>query len=126
MVRYWATPPERLPNGPGPYRIEGFAGDALEFSLSFTPGEDQFGDKYFLFMVPSGDLDQMTLTGLEGTVTIGLDDGRTTTVIRDPSSGLVRGMLLDSQGELPAAVGRIVDVDVTTYGPLGDEREYQP
>ncbi len=118
-----ATATERLPNGPGPYRIQGFAGDALEFSFSFTPGEDQFGDKYFLFMVPSGDLDQITLTGPEGTVTIGPDDGRTTTVIRDPSSGLVRGILADWQGDLPAAVGRIVDVDVTTYGPLGDERE---
>ena len=121
-----ATATERLPDGPGPYRIEGFAGDALEFSFSFTPGEDQFGDKYFLFAVPSGDLDQITLTGPEGTVTIGPDDGRTTTVIRDPSSGLVRGMLVDWQGDLPAAVGRIVDVDVTTYGPLGDAREYQP
>ena len=71
-------------------------------------------------------LDQITLTGPEGMVTIGPDDGRTTTVIRDPSSGLVRGMLVDWQGDLPAAVGRIVDVDVTTYGPLGDAREYQP
>ena len=117
-----ATSTARLPAGPGSYRIEGFAGDAREFSLSFAPGEDQFGNKYFLFMVPSGALDRITLTGPEGTVTIGADDERTTLVVRDSSSGRVRGILNEGTDSLPAAVGRYDDLDVATYGALGNER----
>lgn len=117
-----ATSTERLPDGPGPYRIEGFADGAVEFSLSFTPGEDQFGNKYFLFMIPSGPVDRIALTGPEGTVTVNADDERTISIVRDLSSGRIRGILHDWTGDLPAAVGQIDDLDVVTYGALGERR----
>lgn len=117
-----ATSTERLPDGPGPYRIEGVAGGTVEFSIPFTPGEDQWGNKYFLFMIPSGPLDRITLTGPEGTVTLGADDERTISIVRDAASGRILGILNDWTGELPAAVGQIDDIEVATYGALGERR----
>ena len=117
-----ASATERTPAGPGPYRIEGFAGGATEFSYSFTPGEDQFGDKYFFFTVPSGPLDRITLAGPEGTATIGVDDPRTVSVVRDPSNGRIRSILDDWNGDLPEALGRAGRLDIVTWRALGNER----
>ena len=113
---------ERLPDGPGPYRLEGFEDGVPEFSISFRPEEDQFGNKYFFFMIPSEALDRITLTGPEGTATIGVDDQRTVSVVRDPSSGRVRSILDDWNGDLPAVLGPVGGLDVATYRALGDER----
>ena len=113
------TSVERLPDGPGPYRVDGFAAGARQFSLSFTPGEDQFGNKYFFFTVPSAPLDRIRLAGPDGTVTIGADDERTISIVRDPASGVIRGILRDWGGDLPPALGRIEDLDVSTYRALG-------
>ena len=115
---------ESLPDRSGPYRLEGFTGDGAEFSLSFTPEEDQFGNKYFVFMIPSEALDRITLRGPEGMVTIGADDERTISVVRDPLSGRIRGLLRDWSGDLPAALGRIDDLDVDTYRGPGTSGEH--
>ena len=117
---YRITSQELLPEGPGPYRIEGFGSGARRFSHSFTPGQDKFGDKYFLFMVPSTALDRITLTGPEGTVTIGAEDERRISIVRDPASGRIRGILHDWEGDLPPVLGRIGNLDVSTYRALGD------
>lgn len=113
---------ERLPDRSGPYRLEGFGDGVSEFSISFTPDEDQFGNKYFFFMVPPEALDRITLAGPEGMATIGLDDQRTVSVVRDPSSGRIRSILGDWNGDLPAALGRLDGLDVVTYRALGEER----
>ena len=43
----------KLPDQPGPYGLQGFTEDGrTEFSLSFTPGEDKYGNKYFFFAIP--------------------------------------------------------------------------
>ncbi|WP_310757232.1 Ig-like domain-containing protein [Candidatus Palauibacter soopunensis] len=118
---YRITSAERLPHGPGPYRLEGFADGVPEFSFSFTPGEDKFGNKYFFFMISARPLDRITLTGPEGTVTIGEDDERTITVVRD-GSGSIRGILRDWSGDLPAALEPVAGLDVATYRALGGER----
>lgn len=113
---------ERLPEGSGPYRLEGSEDGVPAFSISFTPQEDKFGNKYFLFMVPSEALDRITLTGPEGTATIGVDDQRTVSVVRDPSNGRVRSIMDDWNGDLPAALGQVGGLDIVTYGALGNER----
>ncbi len=118
--------PPRLPEGTGPYRVEGVdgAGDGV-FSLAFTPGEDQFGDKYFFFTIPidaaaAGSLDRITLTGPEGVVTIRSADERAISVVSEPDTGRIRAILRDWDGPLPAAVGRVADLDVVTFRSLSD------
>ena len=40
-----ATAPAQLPNADGPYRLEGLGQQSeVMFLLSFTPGEDKFGN----------------------------------------------------------------------------------
>ena len=114
-----------LPEEPGPYRIEGFArGGATEFSLSFTPGEDKYGNKYFFFTIPieedwEGSLERITLTGPEGEVTVDTGDQRSITVVSDPATGRIRAILRDWTGPLPAALGRGDGLAVeTTRGVL--------
>ncbi len=116
----------QLPDAPGPYRIRGsdFGGQS-EFSLDFTPGEDEFGDKYFLFAIPieSGwedSLDRITLTGPEGTVTLDRDDPRTVSLVTNQSSGRIRAILRDWEGPPPAPLGNPDDLTVTTTRGLGD------
>ncbi|MYD56571.1 MAG: hypothetical protein F4246_06115 [Rhodothermaceae bacterium] len=115
----------QLPEVSGPYHLEGFGGNVSLFSLSFTPGEDKFGDKYFLFAIPveqdwEGSLDRIVLTGPEGSVTIGADDQRTLSVFRDASTGEVRGILRDWDGNLPIALQQAGDLSVTTIQGLTD------
>ena len=116
----------QLPDAPGPYRIRGsdFGGQS-EFSLDFTPGEDEFGDKYFLFAIPieSGwedSLDRITLTGPEGTVTLDRDDPRAVSLVTNQSSGRIRAILRDWEGPPPAPLGNPDDLTVTTTRGLGD------
>ena len=111
-----ATPREE----PGPYRLDGVARTGeVEFSLSFTPGEDKFGNKYFLFTIPieddwEGSLERITLTGPEGEVTVDGDDPRSLTIVTDPATGLIRAILRDWNRPLPAALGDTDGLDVVT------------
>ena len=85
----------KLPDRSGPYRLDGLRRDGeVEFSLSFTPGEDKYGNKYFLFAVPiEADwedlLDRITLTGPEGEVTVDRTDPRSLTIVTDPATGRI-------------------------------------
>ena len=114
-----------LPAEPGPYRIEGFGRDGgTEFSLSFTPGEDKYGNKYFFFTIPieddwEGSLERITLTGPEGEVTVDSGDRRSITVVTDPGTGRIRAILRDWTGPLPAVLGGGDGLEVeTTQGIL--------
>ena len=109
----------------GPYHLEGFGSDVILFSLSFTPGQDKFGDKYFLFAIPieqdwEASLDRIVLTGPEGSVAIGADDQRSLSVFRDATTGEVRGILRDWDGDLPVALQQAGDLSVTTVQGLTD------
>ena len=101
----------QLPERPGPYRIAGFGrGGRTEFSHSFTPGEDKYGNRYFLFAIPVQDdwrdaLDRITLSGPEGAVTIDSSDSRSLTVVTDRATGRLRAILRDWTRPLPAALG---------------------
>ena len=120
------TAAARLPEEAGPYRIEGLgSGGDTQFSLDFTPGEDQFGNKYFFFTIPieagwADSLDRIMLTGPEGAVTAGSDDDRTLSVVTDPRTGRVRAILRDWDGPLPAALGGPGELDVSTSRGIRD------
>ncbi len=114
------TTTPKLPAEAGAYRIEGFGrGGQTEFSLSFTPGEDQYGNKYFFFAVPiegdwEGSLERITLTGPEGEVTVDQNDPRSLTIVTDPSTGRIRAILRDWNQALPAALGDTSGLEVVT------------
>ncbi|MDE2828438.1 MAG: hypothetical protein OXL40_14245 [Bacteroidota bacterium] len=100
-----ASVPSQLPEVDGPYQREGFGADVILFSLSFTLGQNKFGNKDFLFATPVGldleeSLDRIVLTGPEGSVAIGADDQRTSSVFRDVRTGKVRGILRYREGDL--------------------------
>ena len=109
-----------LPRETGPYTLEGIAsGGGVEFSLSFTPGEDVDGNKYFLFWIPIEDdwehtLDRITLAGPEGEVTVDSSDRRAITVVTDPATGLIRAILRDWNRALPEALGDTDGLEVVT------------
>ena len=83
----------RLPERPGPYRIRGSGSDGRSlFSLDFTAGEDEFGDKYFFFTIPieadrQDSLERVTLAGPEGIVTLDADDPRRILVVTESLDG---------------------------------------
>ena len=115
-----------LPEASGPYRIQGRSvGGEPVFSLDFTPGEDEFGDKYFFFTIPieadwTETLERITLTGPEGLVTVDRNDERALSVVTERSTGRIRAILRDWDGPLPAALGRTDDLGVVTTRGLGD------
>lgn len=120
------TAAPHLPEAAGPYLIEGVGGNGeAEFSLAFTPGEDQFGDKYFFFTIPvdagwEDSLDRIVLTGPEGVVTVASDDNQELSVVTDPDTGRIRAILRDWDGPLPAAAGLAADLEVATFRTLLD------
>ena len=118
-----ATAPAQLPEADGPYRLDGLGQNTVLFSLSFTPGEDKFGDKYFFFAVPieqdwEESLDRIVLTGPEGSLTVSADDPRALSVVRDANTGQVRAILRDWDGVLPAALESAEDLEILTTQSL--------
>lgn len=110
----------KLPDQPGPYRLEGVTDEGgIEFSLSFTPGEDQYGNKYFFFTIPieddwAGALERIVLTGPEGEVTVDDADPRSISVFTDPATGRIRSILRDWGGPQVAAMGATDQLQVVT------------
>ena len=120
-----ASLPSQLLEVDGPYHLEGFGGDAILFSLSFTPGQDKSGNKFFVSAIPveqdlEDSLDRIVLTGPEGGVAIGVDDQRTLSVFRDASAGEIRGILCDWEGDLPPALRQAGDRSVLPAQGLTD------
>ena len=116
---YWLAMSPHAPLRPGPYRIEGFSGPNLRFSLSFTPGEDKHGNRYFLLTVPveQGDVDRVVLSGPEGEAVVNEQDTRTVTILRD-ETGVIRGMLRDWNAAIPATQGRVDNLDMISFRGL--------
>ena len=116
---YWLSMAPLTPSRPGPYRVEGFLGTELRFSLSFAPSRDKFGNKYFLFTIPveQGDVDRIVLRGPEGEAVVDEHDARTVTIVRD-ESGVIRGMLRDWHEDVPATLGHADDFDVVSFRGL--------
>ncbi len=116
----------RLPEQPGPYHIRGSGSDGRSlFSLDFTAGEDEFGDRYFFFTIPieadwTDALERITLTGPEGLVTLDADDQRRISVVTERSTGRIRAILRDWEGAIPAALGGDPDLEVVTTRGLAE------
>ncbi len=122
---FLASVPSQLLEVDGLYRLEGFGGDAILFSLSFTPGQDKSGNKFFVSAIPieqdlEDSLDRIVLIGPEGGVAISVDDLRTLSVFRDASAGEVRGILCDREGDLPPALRQPGDRSVLPPQGLTD------
>lgn len=120
------TTTARLPDEAGPYRIEGVGiGGPVKFSLAFTPGEDQFGDKYFFFTIPVEEdwaegLDRIVLTGPEGMVTVSTTDELPLSIVSNPATGRIRSILRDWADVLPATLELGDSLSVTSVRGLGD------
>ena len=114
----YTTP--KLPEAAGAYSLEGYGRSGqVEFSLSFTPGEDEYGNKYFFFTIPieadwEDSLERITLTGPEGEVTVDGNDPRSLTIVTDPATGRIRAILRDWDRPLPAALGDTAGLEVVT------------
>ena len=95
--------PASLPGSTGDYRIVGLAEDGEElFSLPFEMPEvaDGDGGSSFAFTLPiepgwAEELAGVTLSGPGGAVTMDEDTNRPVTILRNPATGQVRGILRD-------------------------------
>ena len=111
--------PPSLPQPGGEYRLEVEGPDGSAWlSLSFTPGEDPYGNRYFGFSVPieSNSPARVVLVGPEGSVAVDADARRAVTVVRDPVTRQVRGILRDWTGPLPGVFGGAALEAITTRG----------
>ena len=103
--------PPKLPTGEGPYRLEGFdAAGRLLFSFPFTPDELEYGGGQFAFAIPYEShwggpegLDRVRLSGPEGSVTIERSGSRRTSLVMDPDTGRLRGILRGRESPPPWA-----------------------
>ncbi|MXX56432.1 MAG: hypothetical protein F4Z44_11755 [Gemmatimonadetes bacterium] len=99
--------PPALPDIAGDHRLTGRTADGAElFSLSFAMPEvlDGDGSSSFVFAVPAqplwaGALASITLTGPGGSVVLDGDSQRAVAIVRNPTSGQVRGFLRGERAE---------------------------
>ncbi len=105
--------PPKPPTGEGPYRLEGFdaAGRPL-FSFPFTPDEVEYGGGQFAFAIPYDDrwggpegLDHVRLSGPDGAVAIERWGSRRASLVMDPDTGRLRGILRGRETPPPWAAG---------------------
>ncbi len=117
------TARSQLPEQGGPYHLDGFGQNGIMFSLSFTPKEDKFGNKYFFFAIPieqewKESLERIILTGPQVSKTLDTNDQRTLSIFWDDHTGQVRGILRDWNGNLPTVLGPASDLNITTIQGL--------
>ena len=95
--------PAALPDSAGEYRVTGRTASGGElFSLSFTMPETADGDgsSSFVFVLPvrsgwENSLASITLSGPGGSFTLDGDSDLSVTILRNPRTGQVRGILRD-------------------------------
>ncbi len=129
--------PASLPDAVGDYRISGATAAGAElFTLDFAMPVvgDGDGRSSFAFTVPVGPgwaevLAGVTLTGPGGSVTLDGETDRPVTILRDPQSGQIRGILRDLPdeglpGEAPAAPAD-ANVEVLTSRGLPTPDDWQ-
>ena len=104
--------PAQLPSGPGPYRVEGIAGDGgSAFALDFDMEMVSEGGGSFVFLVPFDEeriasLERIVLSGPEGATA--LERGTRAppvAIVMDRATGRIRSIL---RGEAAAAAGATV------------------
>lgn len=124
--------PPKLPAREGPYRLEGFdaAGRPL-FSFPFTPDELEYGGGQFAFAIPYDDrwggpegLDHVRLSGPDGSVTVERSGSRRASLVMDPDTGRLRGILRGREAPPPWADDmEIVASDGVPLGRVSGPRQ---
>ena len=111
--------PPALPQMEGPFRLVGHDENGrILFSMSFAMQEvaDGDGGSMFVFAVPAPPeweeaLASVTLTGPNGSATLGREGDTAAALLRDPATGRVRGILHDgadpSLAQVAATAGRL-------------------
>ena len=113
-----------LPEGDGPYRLEGFgSGGRVMFSFDFTPTPLEFGGGDFLFAVPynaesDGALERVVVSGPEGEFTLGPSSTGPMAIIINRDNGQVRAILRDWNGGLGLVDG---NTEILVSDGLPDE-----
>ena len=96
--------PATLPDGPGPYRIDGLGPEGQRrFSFGFAPRPTEFGGGSFLFAVPfnpsrDGSLERVVLSGPGGIFTLERSGAPPIAIVTDRSTGNLRGVLRNWRG----------------------------
>lgn len=120
--------PPALPRMDGPFRLVGHDENGrILFSMRFAMQEvaDGDGGSMFVFAVPAQPewaeaLASVTLTGPNGSTSLSREGDTTATLLRDPATGRVRGILHDeadpSLAQMAATAGRLslpdLDLDI--------------
>ncbi len=113
-----------LPEGDGPYRLEGFgSGGRVVFSLDFTPTPLEFGGGDFLFALPydaesDGTLERVVVSGPEGEFALGPSSTSPMAIIINRDNGQVRAILRDWNGGLGLVDG---NTEILVSDGLPDE-----
>ena len=130
--------PASLPHSTGEYRIMGRNDDGGElFSLTFEMPEvaDGDGGSSFAFVLPvlpawTDRLAVITLTGPVGSVTLDQDSDRPVSILRNPRTGQIRGILRGSEatglarGYTVSALTREPDMEVLTSRGIPDREDW--
>ena len=110
----------KLPSRGGAYSVTGFDASGRQlFSLSFEPGApNDLGARSFVFAVPyrpewDQRLDRVVLRGPEGFVAVDRAAIDQVTVVADRRTGRVRSIASDWVGDVPSAMGRSAQYDVS-------------
>ena len=111
--------PSALPDSSGEHRITGQSTSGEElFSLGFPMPNvaDGDGTSSFAFVLPvesgwAGNLASVTLSGPDGSVTLASDTDIPMSILVDPSTGQVRGILRDMPQADAAALAPQAGVD---------------
>ena len=98
--------PAVLPNSGGAHRLLGLGADGRElfsFNFDMPTVADGDGQSSFAYTLPaqsewSGALESITLSGPEGSTTLGRESDRSVTILLDPVAGRVRAILRDLGG----------------------------
>lgn len=113
-----------LPEGDGPYRLEGFgSGGRVVFSFDFTPTPLEFGGGDFLFALPydaesDGTLERVVVSGPEGEFALGPSSTSPMAIIINRDNGQVRAILRDWNGGLGLVDG---NTEILVSDGLPDE-----
>lgn len=112
--------PAQLPSGPGPYRVEGIAGDGSRaFALDFDMEVVSEGGGSFLFLIPfAADrlaaLERIVLSGPEGTTALDRETrAAPVAIVMDEATGRIRSIL---RGEAAEAASATVAADARSGG----------
>ena len=103
--------PVTLPEGDGPYRLDGFGtGGERLFALSFSPRPVAGGGGNFLFAVPfdpavDGPLERVVLSGPEGQFTLEQFGSGPMAIVKERGSGRVRAILRNWTGAELGSLG---------------------